>query len=448
MVEGGDIDVLTGDWLAELTMLILHKQRARNSDLGFASTFLTQMEHVLGTCVERGIKVVSNAGGLNPAGCADKVRQLAQRLGLTVAVAHIEGDDLMPRIEGLRAQLTNLDTGEPLTATPLSANAYLGGWGIAEALAAGGTVVVCARVSDASLVVGPAAWWWRWARDDWDALAGAVVAGHIIECGAQATGGNYSFFDEIPDLAKPPGFPLAEIDRDGSSVITKHDGTGGLVSVGTITAQLLYEIGGPLYLNPDVVADFSSIHLTADGRDRVAVRSVRGLPAPPTTKVSLNYEGGFRNRVTFVLTGLQQREKAAWVEAALFDRLEGKDRFDEVDVRFVAAPANADSQEASSGKLHITVKSGDERVGGRAFSPAAIDLALANYPGFFVSSPPTDAQPFGVYWPAVVSNDDVHQVVVLADGRRIPIDCMPASPGEPQPVTATVVDVEPVGPAS
>ncbi len=281
MVEGGDIDVLTGDWLAELTMLILHKQRARNHDLGYASTFLTQMEQVLGTCVDRGIKVVSNAGGLNPAGCADKVRQLAERSGLSVVVAHIEGDDLMPRIDSLRPQLANLDTGEPFTTDPVSANAYLGAWGIATALGTGADVVICPRVTDASVVVGPAAWWWDWARDDWDRLAGAVVAGHVIECGAQATGGNYSFFDQIPNLDAPPGFPLAEIDRDGAFVVTKHPGTGGLVSVGTVTAQLLYEIGGSHYLNPDVVADFGSIQLAADGPDRVRVSGVRGLPAPP-----------------------------------------------------------------------------------------------------------------------------------------------------------------------
>ncbi|HVE17700.1 MAG TPA: acyclic terpene utilization AtuA family protein, partial [Ilumatobacteraceae bacterium] len=357
MVDGGDIDVLTGDWLAELTMLILHKQRARNSELGFASTFLTQMEQVLGTCVERGIKVVSNAGGLNPGGCADRVRQIADRLGIEVNVAHVEGDDLMPRIDGLRPQLTNLDTGEAFTATPVSANAYLGGWGIAAALAAGADVVVCPRVTDASLVVGPAAWWWEWAKDDWDALAGAVVAGHVIECGAQASGGNYSFFDEIPDLTKPPGFPLVEIDANGASVISKHPGTGGLISVGTVTAQLLYEIGSPLYLNPDVTSDFSSIHLDGDGLDRVRIRGVKGLPAPPTTKLCINYDGGYRNRMTFVLSGLHQAEKAEWAESALFARLGGKDRFDEVDVRFVAAPSDAVGQEASSGRLHVTVMS-------------------------------------------------------------------------------------------
>ncbi len=446
MVEDGDIDVLTGDWLAELTMLILHKQRARNSELGYASTFLTQMEQVLGSCIERGIKIVSNAGGLNPAGCADRVRQIADRLGVDVAVAHIEGDDLMARIDGLRPQLTNLDTGEPLTATPVSANAYLGGWGIAAALDAGADVVICPRVTDASVVVGPAAWWWGWARDDCDALAGAVAAGHVIECGAQATGGNYSFFEQIPDLTKPPGFPLAEIDGDGSCVITKHPDTGGLVSVGTVTAQLLYEIGGRQYLNPDVVADFGSIHLDGEGPDRVRIHGVKGSPAPPTTKVCINYDGGYRNRMTFILTGLNQPEKAAWAEAALFARLGGRERFDEVDVRFVAAPSDSQGQEASSGRLHITVKSADERLVGRAFSSAAIELALANYPGFFVSTQPTDAQPFGVYWPALVANDEVHQVVVLADGHRIAIEPSPTRAGHLSTPVTGVSDVTPAGP--
>ena len=446
MVDGGDIDVLTGDWLAELTLLILHKQRARNSELGYASTFLTQMEQVLGPCIERGIKIVSNAGGLNPAGCADRVRQIADRLGLQVSIAHIEGDDLMPRVDGLRPQLANLDTGEPLTAAPVTANAYLGGWGIAAALDTGADVVICPRVTDASLIVGPAAWGWQWARDDWDALAGAVVAGHVIECGAQVTGGNYSFFGEIPDLTRSPGFPLAEIDRDGSSVITKHAGTGGLVSVGTVTAQLLYEIGGRHYLNPDVVADFGSIRLEDDGPDRVRVHGVRGMPAPPTTKVCINFDGGYRNRMTFVLTGLDQQAKAAWAESALFTRLGGRDRYAEVDVRFTPAPSDAVGQEASSGRLHVSVKSSDERLVGRAFSSAVVELALANYPGFFVSSQPTDAQPFGVYWPALVANSEVHQQVVLADGRRIAIEPTVAEPSEPIADVIELVDVPATGP--
>jgi hypothetical protein len=412
------IDVLTGDWLAELTMLILHKQRSRNAAAGYASTFLTQMEQVLGTCVDQGIKVVTNAGGLNPAGCADRVRELADRLGLRVSVAHVEGDDLLPRLDGLRHHLTHLDTGAPLTGEPVSANAYLGGWGIAAALAGGADVVVSPRVTDAALVVGPAAWWWGWVTDDWDALAGAVVAGHVIECGAQATGGNHSWFADIPDLSLPPGFPIAEIDRDGSSIITKHPGTGGLVDVGTVTSQLLYEIGPPQYLNPDVTTHFDTIHLDQVGTDRVRISGTRGTPGPPTTKVCINLEGGHRNRMTFVLTGLDQREKAAWAEAALFARLGGRERFDEVDVRFVEAPSDAAPQEAASGRLHVTVKSSDERLVGRAFSSAAVELALANYPGFFSTSAPGEAQAYGVYWPALVPNDEVAQVVVHADGRR------------------------------
>ena len=430
MVEGGEIDVLTGDWLAELTMLILHKQRSRNAELGYASTFLMQMEQVLAACKERGIKVVTNAGGLNPSGCAEKVRDIAAKLGIDVKVAYVEGDDLLPRVDGLRPQLTHLDTGAPLTGEPLTANAYLGGWGIAAALQAGADVVVCPRVTDAALVVGPAAWWHGWAVDDWDQLAGAVVAGHVIECGTQATGGNYTWFHEIPDPTKPLGFPLAVVEADGSSTITKHQGTGGVVSVGTVTAQLLYEIGGEAYANPDVITHFGSIQLTQAGPDHVRISGVQGSPAPVTTKVCLNLEGGHRNRMSFVLTGLHQAEKAAWVEAALFARLGGKERFDEVDVRFVPAPSDAHTQEESSGRLHVTVKSRDERLVGRNFSSACIELALANYPGFFATGAPGEAQSFGVYWPALVDAAEVDERVVLWDGSRIEVAPPPRDPVE------------------
>ena len=449
------IDVLTGDWLAELTMLILHKQRSRNAELGYAGTFLTQMEQVLGTCIDQGIKVVTNAGGLNPAGCAEKVREVAARLGIDVKVAHIEGDDLMPRIDGLRPQLSHLDTGSALTGEPVSANAYLGGWGIATALRGGADVVVCPRVTDAALVVGPAAWWHDWARDDWDRLAGAVVAGHVIECGAQVTGGNYSWFQDIPDLSLAPGFPIAEVADDGSAVITKHPGTGGLVDTGTVTAQLLYEIGGTDYPNPDVIARFETIEVEQLGRDRVRIHGARGRPAPATTKVCINLEGGWRNRMTFVLTGLRQREKAAWIEQALFGRLGGKERFDDVDVRLVEAPSDAPSQEQASGRLHITVKSRDDRLAGKTFSQACIELALANYPGFFASGTPGDAQSYGVYWPALVDASEVDETVVLPDGTRTPVpplvSVMPAP--EPHEVTGmtqtagSVSPVSPVGPA-
>jgi hypothetical protein len=448
VLDDSPVDVLTGDWLAELTMLILHKQRARNSEAGYASTFLTQMEQVLGTCKDRGIKVVTNAGGLNPRGCAEKVREIGARLGIEVNVAHVEGDDLMPRIDGLRPHLDHLDTGEPLTRDPVSANAYLGGWGVAAALDAGADVVVCPRITDAALVVGPAAWWWDWALDDWDALAGAVVAGHIIECGPQTVGGNYSFFTTIPDRSKPTGFPIAEVDRDGSSVITKHPGSGGVVEVGTVTAQLLYEIGPPAYANPDVITHFDTISVAQQGPDRVRVSGTVGTAAPPTTKVCINLDGGFRNRITFVLTGLDQREKGEWARGALFSRLGGEEAFDRVDVRLVEASPDAQGQEASSGRLHVTVKSRDERVVGRAFSAAAVELALANYPGFFVTTPPGEAQSFGVYWPALVPNDEVQAVVVLEDGTRLPVPRPPAAAEiGASPRERTLVTAEPVGPA-
>ncbi len=268
MVTGGPIDVLTGDWLAELTMglLIQQRKRAASGSAGFATPFLTQVEQVLGTCLDRGIRIVANAGGVDPAGCALAVQRLAERLGLDVRVAYLTGDDVTARFAALRAEgwgAPHLDTGEPLDslltggAEPEMVHAYLGCWGIAEALQAGADVVVTGRVSDASVVAGPAAWRFDWKRDDWDALAGAIAAGHVIECGAQATGGNFSFFAEVPGL-EHPGFPIAEISPDGSAVITKHPGTGGAVTVETVTAQLLYEIDGPRYLNPDVVARFDA----------------------------------------------------------------------------------------------------------------------------------------------------------------------------------------------
>ncbi|HSL27416.1 MAG TPA: acyclic terpene utilization AtuA family protein, partial [Acidimicrobiia bacterium] len=233
MVEGGPIEVLTGDYLAELTMAILWRTRQRDSDLGYASTFVTQMEQVLGTCLDRAIKVVVNAGGLNPAGLAERLAKLAADLGVMPRIAVVEGDDLLPRLAELQAgghEFRHLDDGRPLAGSgvvPLTANAYLGGWAIKEALEAGADVVLTGRVTDAALVTGPAAWRFGWDRDDWNALAGAVVAGHILECGAQATGGNYAFFEEVPGLERI-GFPIAEVHADGSSVITRHPGLGGL----------------------------------------------------------------------------------------------------------------------------------------------------------------------------------------------------------------------------
>jgi hypothetical protein len=448
MVEGGPIDFLTGDYLAELTMLILWKSAQRTAGTGYALTFLRQMEEVLGTCLDRGIRVVTNAGGLNPRGLAEKLRELADGLGLTVRVAHIEGDDLLGRLDELLASghpLTHMDTGRPLAdipSKPVTANAYLGAWGIVEALAGGADVVVCPRVTDASLVVGPAAWHFGWDRRDWDALAGAVVVGHILECGAQTTGGNYSFFSEVPDLTRP-GFPLAEVHADGSAVITKHPGTGGLVSVGTVTAQLLYEIGAPQYANPDVVARFDTIGLAQEGPDRVLVTGVRGEPAPADTKVCINYLGGYRNTMTFVLTGLDIEEKAAVAERALFDLLGGRDHFSEVDVRLIRTDrADTAANEEASAQLRITVKDPDPTKVGRSFSGAVTELALANYPGFYTTSAPGAESSYGVYWPALVPSDVVDQVVVGPDGAVSHVEPTPHEdaglPSAPAPQASAV----------
>ncbi|MEU6701665.1 acyclic terpene utilization AtuA family protein [Pseudonocardia sp. NPDC046786] len=426
MIETGDVDVVCGDYLAELTMLILAKAQAREGGVGYARTFLTQVEQILAGCAERGIRIVANAGGLDPAGLAGAVRAVAAVQGIAVRVAHVEGDDL-------RGDLSAIDP--PVDRTPVSANAYLGAWGIAEALAAGADVVVTGRVTDASLVVGPAAWWHGWAPDGWDALAGAVVAGHVIECGPQATGGNYPFLHEITDRRRP-GFPIAEVATDGSSVITKPDGSGGLVSVGTVTAQLLYEIGPPAYLGPDVTAHFDTIRLERAGEHRVAIAGVRGSPPPDTLKVALNDVGGYRNTMTLVLTGLDIEAKAAWAEELLFGILD-RDAFDDVDVRLLRFDRpDAGSNPEATAHLRITVKGADRRLVGRGFSNATMELALGGYAGFHTTTPPTDATVFGIYRPARVPRTAVTHTVVLPDGTRRTVADPPSSgPIQPQ-VTA------------
>ena len=424
MVESGPIDVVTGDYLAELTMLILWKARRKDPAAGYARTFVAQLDEVLDAVLDRGIRVVTNAGGLNPAGLAAKIAEVAAKNGRTPKVAYIEGDDLTDRMPELLAaghEFTHLDNGRSLKAAgvaPVTANAYLGGWAIAEALSAGADIVVCPRVTDASLVVGPAAWWHGWSRTDYDALAGAVAAGHVIECGPQATGGNYSWTNEIRDFRRP-GYPIAEVAADGSSVITKHSDTGGVVSVGTVTAQLLYEIAGPAYRNPDVTAHFDTIELTEEAEDRVRISGARGTAPTGSLKVAIDYIGGYRNTMTLVLTGLDIEAKAAAAEAHLFDLLGGKDGFDEVDVQLLRfdrpdAPTNAQA----TAHLRITVKDSDRTLVGRRFADATMELFLSGGAGLHTTTPPTDATEFGVYWPALVDADVVTQELVLPDGSR------------------------------
>ncbi|MCP3760461.1 acyclic terpene utilization AtuA family protein [Streptomyces sp. TBY4] len=411
MLTDGPLDVLTGDYLAELTMLILGRDRLKNPELGYAKTFLRQLEECLGLAHERGVRIVVNAGGLNPAGLAGAVRALAAKLSVPVSVAHVEGDDLMPYA---------LPSGEGA----LTANAYLGGAGITACLRAGAEVVVTGRVTDAALVSGPAAWWFDWAPDAHDRLAGAVVAGHVLECGTQATGGNYAFFTRH-DVTRP-GFPLAEIAEDGSSVITKHPGTGGVVSVGTVTAQLLYETQGVRYLGPDVTARLDTVRLTQAGPDRVAVTGTRGEAPPETLKVGVTRIGGWRNEVVFVLTGLDVDAKAALVREQLSALLAPVESVSWTLSR--TDHEDAPIEETASALLRLVVRDPSPDRVGRALTGAAIELALASYPGFHVTAPPSPAQPYGVFTATTVPAGEAPHTAVLADGTRLRVaaDAVPA----------------------
>ncbi len=423
MVEGGPIDVLTGDWLAELTMLILARTRMKHPNRGFARTFVTQMEQVMGTCLDKGIKVVSNAGGLDPDRCADAVAEVADKLGLHPKIAYVRGDDLLSRVDELMAadQLIQFETGEPIkdASAFLTANAYLGCWGIVDALEQGADIVITGRTTDAAIVCGPAAWHHGWSRTDWNPLAGAVVAGHVIECGTQATGGNYAFFTEIPDMLNV-GFPWAEIAENGDAVIGKHDGTGGQVSIGTITSQLLYEIAGPEYFGPDVTTRFDTIELSEEGPDRVLIHGTQGEPPPSTLKVCINRPGGFRQDLNVCLTGLDIEAKAKLVEAAFWSACPyGPDDFAVVETRTVRTDKeDPQSNEEATAFFKISLKDADADKVGRAVSSAMIELALSSIPGFTsVGGGPGGGRLFGVYEPARVPAEIVPQQVVLLGGN-------------------------------
>lgn len=417
MLEGGELDYLTGDYLAELTMLILGRDRMKDPELGYAKTFLRQLEECMGLALDKGVRIVTNAGGLNPAGLATAVRELAERLGLDVRVAHVEGDDLLPRIDELGL------TGDP---RPMTANAYLGAWGIVGCLRSGADIVVTGRVTDASLTVGPAAAHFGWDAHNFDALAGAVVAGHVIECGAQATGGNYAFFTELDDLARP-GFPIAEIEADGSSTVTKHPGTGGAVTVGTVTAQLLYEIGGPRYLGPDVTARLDTAILADSGPDRVRISGVRGEAPPPTLKVCLNALGGFRNTAEFVLTGLDIEAKAALVRRQIEANLPARPAELEWTLARTDHP-DADTEEAASALLRCVVRDPDPAVAGRQFTSTAVEFGLSGYPGFHLTSPPAQGSAYGVYTAGFVDAAQVPHIAVPADGARVEVPRVAEAP--------------------
>ena len=429
MVEGGPIDVLTGDYLAELTMSILYGQKqARGEAMGYVGTFLKQLEDVARLCQDKGIKIVVNAGGLNPASLAAETRKLLAKIGVDLKVAYIDGDDLLGDLSRLQAEgetFRNLDTGEVLAGSgqpPLTANVYFGGWGIKAALDDGADIVLCPRVTDAALVIGPAAWKFGWNRDDYDALAGALTAGHVIECGAQCCGGNYAFFQEVPSF-RNVGYPIAEIERDGSFTITKHPGTGGLVSVGTVTAQLLYEISSPAYVNPDVIAHFDTLSIVQAGPDRVRVTGIRGSSPPPTHKVCFNTLGPYKQSFEVLLTGLDIPLKAEIYLDQVFHNLGGREQFDDVDVQLIRSDHDdPETNEVAHAALRVTITHHDPSKFGRLFAAKITELGLAGIPG--------NASRGGggfsgtqavVHWPALIDSGKVVERVHLADGAVVEV---------------------------
>ena len=431
LVDGGPIDVLTGDYLAELTMAILYSQKLqRGEDKGYVGTFLKQIKEVAKSCKEKKIKIISNAGGLNPKSMASEIKKILDEQSIDMKVAYIDGDDLLPRMEDLTKEgevFENIDKNIPLNDSgfsTLTANAYLGAWGIKEALDNGADIVVCPRVTDAAVVIGPAAWKFDWDRNNYDALAGALAAGHIIECGCQATGGNYAFFKEVSSFDNV-GYPIAEILEDGSFYVTKHPGTGGLVSKGTVTAQLLYEISSPAYKNPDVIAHFDTLKIEDIEKDKVYISGCRGSSPPRDHKVCINLAGGFRNGMEIMLTGLDIEAKAKVFEDALFNSVGGKEQFDEVSIQLHRTDKeNPISNEESMASLVISVKSMNADLVGRLFSAKIIELALANIPGFFAQGGVKSSGPVIVYWPALIDSKHIKEKVYIEDKE---IEIIPTS---------------------
>ena len=448
LVEGGEIHVLTGDYLAELTMALLFRMKMKSPEKGYATTFLKQMNDVMGLCLEKNIKIVANAGGLNPRGLVAELEKIAEQMGICPKIACIEGDDLMPRIAQLQQQgeeFIHLDKGITLKdagAMPITANAYLGGWGITKVLSEGADIVVGGRLADAALVSGPSAWKFGWKEDDWDRLAGAYVAGHIIECGAQATGGNYSFFEEVPSF-KNVGYPIAEMHEDGSFVITKHQGTGGLVSVGTVTAQLLYEIREPAYLTPDVKARFDTIHIKQEADNRVVVDGMKGEPPTDSAKVCINNLYGYKNSMTVVLTGLDIEKKAEIVEETIFDLLGGKDQFAFTDVQLIRIDKeNPIHNDEACAHLKLSLMDPDQKKVGKLFSAKLVEMALSNIPGFTMTSPPSDAVPALQHWPTLVGNEFLeHRIYMGGEEFTVkPVGDYPAT-AEIKPRDVDLVDI-------
>lgn len=429
-VEGGPVDYLMLDYLAEVTMSILQKQKERDPRMGYARDFIGAMESVFPAVVERGVRVVANAGGVNPRGCADAVREAAHKAGIAgkLRLGIVTGDDLLPRLDELLAcghALANMETGEPLSTIRdrvLSANAYLGATPIVEALGKQANVVITGRSTDTALTMAPLMFEFGWRPNDWDKLAAGIVAGHIIECGAQCSGGNCLHdWRTIPDLANI-GYPIVEGHADGSFVIYKHPGTGGRIDVHSVTEQLVYEMGDPReYITPDVIADFTTIHLEQAGPDRVRVSGIEGRPATDKLKVSIAYRAGYKAVGTLVYAWPDALEKARVADQVLRERLANLGlRFDEIHTEFLGASATHGPLAGPAGdvpevQLRIGVR-GEDRASVERFTRELAPLVLNGPPsvtGFAGGRPKVEE--VVAYWPALIDKRVVTPAVTVED---------------------------------
>ena len=426
-VEGGPTDYLMLDYLAEVTMSILQKQKERDPRMGYARDFIGAMESVLSAVVERGVKVIANAGGVNPPACAEAVREVGKKHGAAgkLRIGVVTGDDLLPRLDELLGgghALANMESGEPLSAIRdrvLSANAYIGSEPIVEALRQGANVVVTGRSTDTALTMAPLRYEFGWKRDDWNRLAAGIIAGHIIECGAQCSGGNcLADWRTIPDLANV-GYPLVDASEDGSFIVTKHPGTGGRISLQTVKEQLVYEMGDPhAYITPDVVADFTSIRLEDAGKDRVRVFGIQGRPATDKLKVSIAYRAGFKAVGTLVYSWPDALEKARLADRVLRERLARLGlRFDEILTEFVGVsathgPLAGSPADVPEVQLRVGVR-GSDRAAVERFTREIAPLVLNGPPsvtGFAGGRPKVEE--VVAYWPALV---DKHVVATSVE---------------------------------
>jgi len=442
-VEGGPIDYLVMDYLAEVTMAILQKQRRKNPQAGFASDVLVQLRDVLKPCAERGIRIITNAGGVNPLACRAAVERLASELGVAdrVRVGVVLGDDIFGDLDALLGggePLAHMETGAPLASIRekvLSANVYLGARPVAEALALGANVVICGRVTDTAVTLAPMLHEFGWSDGDWDRIASGIIAGHIIECGTQCTGGNFTDWRKVESFDNI-GYPLVEARPDGGFTVTKHPGTGGLVSVHTVSEQLVYEMGSPAYLSPDCVAHFDSIRLAQEGKDRVAVSGIRGGPAPAKLKVSISFEEGYRAFGRLLVSGPDALAKARRVADVFWESVGGEGAYESASTQWIgwdSCHPSVTGAEPGEVLLQVGVRDADEGKINDRFAPQLVPKVLSTIPGITYLSDQGRPRASGVvgYWPALISRERVKSRVLVGDREAPVTSAVAASPARP-----------------